>query len=153
MLTCLIATGQETVHLTIIDQSDDTPLEFVNIINLNSKQLYYSDSNGQTDKAQDLFKQAITSSADQDAVLNINTQAAAARFYNSTQNYTEEIALRKQNIEQINALKKTARSSPAKADSRSNTENRSARCFAYVGLFLPCNFGCCCKNGLQQLEY
>lgn len=46
LLTGWFSLAQEPNTFTIIDQSDQEPIEFVNIINLNSRQLYYSDAQG-----------------------------------------------------------------------------------------------------------
>ncbi|ARN78843.1 hypothetical protein BST97_13050 [Nonlabens spongiae] len=40
---------QEKITLTLLDKSDKAPLEFVNVINLTSRQFYYSDANGKAE--------------------------------------------------------------------------------------------------------
>lgn len=60
---------------------------------------------GAIEKAEELYKTTIATSSADNPVLNINAQSTAASFYNSNQNYTEEIALRKKNIAQIEELK------------------------------------------------
>lgn len=40
---------QETITLTLLDKSDKAPLEFVNVINLSSRQFYYSDADGKAE--------------------------------------------------------------------------------------------------------
>lgn len=46
LIQTLISQGQEKMTFTILDQSDNTPIEFVNVINLSSRQFYYSDADG-----------------------------------------------------------------------------------------------------------
>jgi len=46
---CFLSLGQEKISLTILDLSDNNPIEFVNVINLNSQQFYYSDIDGHAD--------------------------------------------------------------------------------------------------------
>lgn len=46
LLQSLLFQAQEKMTFTIFDQSDNAPIEFVNVINLNSRQFYYSDVDG-----------------------------------------------------------------------------------------------------------
>ena len=94
--------------------------------NLKTELASVYDKAGKKVEAQKLINESITVSEAASPVLNIAAKSNAAQFYNANQNYEEEINLRRQNIDQINALKKKEiKSNIASSDTigASNTSN------------------------------
>jgi len=131
--------GDQTKAIATYEQAlrDDLNVadnRFKNSVQTELAELY--NQTGEVEKAEQLFKTTIVNSAADNPVLSIKAQSTAASFYNSNQNYTEEIALRKKNIAQIENLKSKPKSKDRMA-ADSLTSNLDTEANERAALSLP----------------
>ncbi len=86
--------------LKLAKTSNNTKL----IANLQSKLAEVYNAMGQPKKAEQLFQSAITNSQTNGVNATLKAQSRTADFFNSNQQYDEEIALRKKNIAQLESM-------------------------------------------------
>lgn len=111
ILTGLAAVHQTTNNFSAAANSYEKALKLAGASNntkiiagLQSKLAEVYNKMGQSDKAEQLFQSAISNSQTNGIAATVKAQSRTADFFNSNQQYDEEIALRKKNIAQLESI-------------------------------------------------